>query len=511
MSNNDPTQTASWTALAAHQKTLQDTHIKDLFDQDVNRFSDLHIAMDGVLFDYSRHHITQDTLALLVDLAQNMDVAGWRDKMFAGKAINTSEDRAAWHVAARNPDFIGDKNLRRDVEHVFEQIKTLSETLRANQTCRDIVHIGIGGSDLGPAMVCRALEHFSDGPNIHFVSNIDGAHLHQTLKHLSPDSTRFIISSKTFSTLETLSNAKAAKDWAGDSSHFIAVTAHPDKAQAFGIAKENIIPQFEWIGGRFSLWVSGGLAIAIATGFENFKRLLDGAQAIDTHFKDAPMANNIPVLMGLLSIWYRNFWDHRAQAIIPYAQNLELFPGYLQQIAMESNGKNISRDGRAITHKTAPVLFGQPGSNAQHAFFQMLHQGSDIIPCDFIGFRRADHPYQDHHRKLLGNMLAQSATLMHGDETAGESYKTFPGNRPSSTLILERLDPYHTGMLLALYEHKTFVEGVLWGINSFDQWGVELGKTIAKDVINAVQAQTTDMAFDSSTNGLLNHLLKGKK
>lgn len=517
MSNNVLTQRPEWAALQAHKDEIAALHLRDMFAADAARFDKFHITLEGLLFDYSKHNITDETLEKLCALAKACDVEDRRDAMVSGAAINISENRAALHMALRgstDDDLVVDgENVTDFVDGALSQIKSVSAEIRTNSQITDVVNIGIGGSDLGPRMVYKALKPRSDGPNVYYISNVDGAALDQRLKTLNPANTLFIIASKTFTTLETLSNAQTAKNWLLGSidedalcNHLIAVTANDKAALEFGVEQERILPMREWVGGRYSLWGAIGLSIAISNGFDAFSDFLDGARAADKHFIETPLEKNIPVIMALLGIWYRNFWNYGAQAILPYSHDLRDLPKYLQQLDMESNGKSVDLNGQTIDYATGPVIFGEAGTNAQHAFMQLLHQGPDIIPADFVGIANPEHTLTDHHVKLLGNMLAQSKALMEGQDSADTPHKNSPGNRPSSTLILERLDAYHLGMLLALYEHKIFVQGTIWNINSFDQWGVELGKVIAKDTIQAIENKNENTPLDSSTQNLRDYL-----
>lgn len=505
MSNNSRTEMPSWKALEAHHDALKGTRIADLFAQNPARFSEFSAQHEGLLFDYSKTLSTSETLENLIALAKACDLEGWRDKLFSGEKINNSEDRAALHTLLRTPvDQIEEADHKSFIAGVLDQIKTISTQLRESNIT-DVINIGIGGSDIGPHMACEALIPFADGPRTHFVSNIDGAHLQQTLAGLKPENTVFIISSKTFTTLETLTNARSALAWAGDTSRFYAVTTNAEEAQKFGIEQERILPLKDWIGGRYSVWSAIGLSLALQIGFESFERFLAGAHSIDQHFKTAPLDKNIPVLMALIGIWHRNFCDYDALAILPYAENLNRFPRYIAQLDMESNGKSMDREGRPVDYKTSPVVFGEAGTDGQHAFFQLLHQGTEIIPCDFVIIAQLERIVGEHHNWLLANAIAQTETLMHGNH--GESappHQTFPGNRPSTSLVLDRLDPYHLGMLMALYEHKIFVQGALWNINSFDQWGVELGKKIAKNVYGDLKASPSQGAQNTLTTYIRN-------
>lgn len=486
MSNN-PTASKEWKALEAHATALARTHMRDLFKADRQRFQSLHRSIDGLVYNYSRNIVTGDTMALLMNLAKSADVAGWRDKMFSGEKINKTEGRAAAHVALRgsnDPSLTLDgENVSAFVQSSLAKILEASQRIRGDKAITDVVNVGIGGSDLGPRIVYETLQSFNDGPRVHFVSNVDGARISSILKNLKPEGTAFIVTSKTFSTMETLTNAETAKGWAKSAKNFYAVTCNEKAAKAFGISADNILPMREWVGGRVSVWSAVGLPVAVAAGFKNFEELLAGARVMDNHFRKEKFEKNIPVIMAMLGIWYRNFMNYDTHAILPYAHNLRKFPAYIQQLDMESNGKSVSRDGDDLDYKTAPVIFGETGTNAQHAFMQLMHQGTDIIPADFIIVKNPGHDLPEHHRKLNANALAQAQALMHGREETSSSYKQFAGNRPSSTLVLNRLDPWHLGLLLALYEHRMFVQGIVWNINSFDQWGVELGKTLANELL----------------------------
>lgn len=510
MSNSTP----EWKALETHHSALNQTRIDALFGEDAARFDGFHLELDGLLFDYSKNLVATETIEHLIALAKTTNVESGRDKMFSGAPINITENRSVLHAALRgsieNDLEVDGENITQFVSETLEQIKKTSETIRSENKFTDVVNIGIGGSDLGPHMAHDALTPYADGPKVHFVSNIDGAHISQTLKNLNPETTLFVIASKTFTTLETMSNAEEAKAWINRSTeeHFLAVTANTEAAASFGISEENILPLRDWIGGRYSVWSAIGLPVALSIGFENFKAFLDGAHKADEHFKSADLKNNIPVIMALLSIWHRNICDYDAQAILPYAQNLERFPRYIQQLEMESNGKSVSSDGDTLNYNTSPVIFGEPGTNSQHAFFQLLHQGTEIIPCDFIVAAKAKHDLKDHQTKLVANALAQSEALMKGKANTAKPHQNFEGNRPSSTFVLPELSPYYLGMLMALYEHKVFVQGLIWNINSFDQWGVELGKELAKNLIDKLSGDNDTTSHDSSTEGLLKHISK---
>ena len=518
MSNNSLTKMPEWSALSAHQRELKEDHIKDYFEQDAARFEKFHLTLNGLLFDYSKHKLRDETVPMLCALAKARGLEEMRGKMFGGERLNASENRAVLHTALRgstDPSLeIDGENISEFVETTLEQVKTLSEEIRKNPKITDVINIGIGGSDLGPRTVYKALLPHADGPNLHFISNIDGRALESRLNGLRPENTALIITSKSFVTLETITNAETVKKWfltALDeealSERLFAISTNIEAATDFGVQQEHILPLRDWVGGRFSLWSAVGLSIATAIGFKEFKALLDGAKAMDEHFKNAPFEKNIPVIMGMIGIWYRNFWNYPAKAILPYSHDLRDLPKYLQQLDMESNGKGVDLEGEAVETASGPVIFGEAGTNAQHAFMQLLHQGPEIIPADFILVKTPEHPYENHHKKLLANALAQSKALMEGKTSKNEPHKAFEGNRPSSSLVLEKLDAYNLGMLLALYEHVIFVQGVIWGINSFDQWGVELGKVLAKSIQNELKTPNSDN-MDSSTQGLLKALSK---
>lgn len=491
--------------------------IGELFADDPQRFKKFSASIDGLLLDYSRQRIDNAGIEKLLELAKQSGVETWRDRMFGGHHINTTEDRAVLHTALRgsvDEDLeVDGENVSEFVDQSLDQIAEIAATVRHNEHITDVVNIGIGGSDLGPAMVCQALSREATGPNMHFVSNVDGAHLAQTLKALKPQNTLFIIASKTFTTQETLTNAQAARDWllqkVGEDNladHLLAVTSNAEKAREFGLAAENILPMRDWVGGRYSLWGSIGLPIAIGLGFEVFENLLDGAADMDAHFCEAPLDQNLPVMLALTGVWNRNILACDALAVLPYAQNLARLPAYLQQLDMESNGKRISRDGGELDYATGPIVFGEPGTNGQHAFYQLLHQGRTTVPSEFIAFKEPLSPYEGHHNKLLANALAQADALAFGEDNKAEPHRHFPGNAPASFMLLDRLDAYHLGLLLALYEHKVFVQGVIWEINSFDQWGVELGKTLARSILPALDEKNPEGTFSPATTALLKEI-----
>lgn len=493
--SNKLTQMPEWKKLKQHQSALKNTHMRDLFKKNPKRFDEFHVALDSLLFDYSKNKITAQTIAFLIKLAKSRKLEMARADLFAGKPINKTEDRAVLHTALRGAK--NSKNIEKYVVETKKNIKAVSDQIRNNKSITDVINVGIGGSDLGPRMVCEALKTYADGPNIHFLANIDGAEVESLLKKLKAENTFVIIASKTFTTLETMENAKVIQKWA-KAENIAAVTANVKAAEKFGVDKNLILPMKEWIGGRYSLWSAAGLSIAISVGFKNFEQLLKGAQAADEHFKNAPLEKNIPVLMAMLGIWYRNFWDYPGQAVLPYVKALKYFHAYIQQLDMESNGKQADV-------KTGPIVFGGTGTKVQHAFFQHLHQGMEVTPSDFIVTARPNHKIKGHHTKLIANALAQAQALMQGSPNK-KKHLHFEGNRPSSVFILDELSPFTLGMLIAFYEHKIFVQGVVWGINSFDQWGVELGKSLARDIIEALENNTKLEKSDSSTYNLIQYL-----
>lgn len=539
--NHDITQTPAWSHLNQTRDRLANTHLRTLFANDPDRFRLFSRQADGLLLDFSKQRLDIDALNDLVALAEAADVAGWRERLFAGEKINVSEERAVLHPALRHLDdtaFLNDANdVMPEVRQVRQHMATIVEQLRSGnwkgytgESIRHVVNIGIGGSDLGPKMATRALSAFSHpGLHVHYVSNLDGAHLAPLLEMLDPRSTLFIIASKTFTTQETMINAASARNWmlahTGSeealAKHFIAVSAHPERAAAFGIPPLQVLPMWDWVGGRYSLWSAVGLPLAVSIGMSGFERLLAGAQAMDRHFRETPMRDNLPVLLALLGIWNTNFLGAHTSAVVPYNESLRHLPGYLQQLEMESNGKTVNRDGQPLTCPANPIVWGEIGANGQHAFFQLLHQGGWLVPCDFIATALSDYPLPGHQAPLLANCFAQSAALAFGKteaearnelEAAGLPaiqrdallpHKVFAGNQPSTTLLLPRLDPYYLGLLLALYEHKVFVQGVIWGINSFDQWGVELGKQLASRVLPVLNGEAQKDTLDASTRGLI--------
>ena len=517
-----------WKHLEEHALAEAPVHIRDLFALDPDRYRNFHLALPGLRIDYSRHRITRETLDRLYALARACRVEHWREEMFKGAPINVTENRPVLHTAQRRPKSddveVNGHNIMPGIHETFDRMRDFTHAVHAGtwtghsgKRIETIINIGIGGSDLGPRMVVDALRPYHiKGQTLHFVANVDGSDLHNALQSSDPETTLFLVASKTFTTQETMANAQTARQWLvnhfGDDAcvhrHFAAMSTNAAAVREFGINTDVMFPFGEWVGGRYSLWSSIGLSISLAVGFEHFHALLDGGRAMDQHFRTAPLEQNAPILMALLGVWYRNFCGYACHAVLPYDQNLSRFPAYLQQTDMESNGKRVTRDGIDVPYPTGPVVFGEPGTNGQHAFFQLLHQGTDIIPCDFIGALEPQHPYRDHHRLLLANMVAQADAMMRGRELAesgNDPARTFPGNRPSTVLLFDKMTPHALGQLVALYEHKIFVQGVLWGINSFDQFGVELGKILANDIL-----KTLDNRGEAGPDNLLsvikNHL-----
>ncbi len=541
----NPETTQSWQNLEDHF-AQNDFDFRSLFQQNPNRFNDFSIKRPGYLFDFSKNLIDQETLNLLLKLAEETQLKSAISAMFEGQQINETEDRAVLHTALR--DFSDDEilvdgeNIKPGIKKVLDQMKTFSTKVISGQhkgfsgkEITDVVNIGIGGSDLGPVMVCSALKHFKTRLNVYFVSNVDGNHIAETLKKLNPETTLFIIASKTFTTQETMTNAASAKEWflkkgSQDdvAKHFVALSTNTKSVKEFGIAEENIFEFWDWVGGRYSLWSAIGLSIALAVGYDNFEQLLKGANETDTHFRTADFKENIPVLMGLLGIWYRNFYGAGTYAILPYSQYLDRFPAYLQQGDMESNGKSVDRNGEYVEYETGPIIWGEPGTNGQHAFYQLIHQGTELIPADFLAYAKSCNEVSDHQDKLLANFFAQTEALAFGknaDEVrtelfaAGKSeeeiekllnYKVFAGDSPTNSFIFDELTPFSLGQLIALYEHKIFVQGVIWNIFSFDQFGVELGKVLAGKILAELGGENSVNTHDSSTNGLMKYY-KAKK
>jgi len=538
----DPTRTASWRKLAAHHEALRTTRIKDLFDRDPARFQKFSLRLDDLLVDYSKNLMTDETRALLLALAEEVDLADAIAKMFRGDKINRTEDRAVLHVALRNrantPIVVDGADVMPAVNAVLDKMRVFAGAVGSGewrgctgQRIRDIVNIGIGGSDLGPAMVCEALRPYGqEGLTAHFVSNVDGTHIHETLKRLDPATTLFIIASKTFTTQETMTNAHSARAWFLDhmrepahiARHFVAVSTNTAAVTEFGIDAENMFVFWDWVGGRYSLWSAIGLPIACYVGYANFEALLTGAFDMDRHFRTAPFADNIPVILALLGVWHTNFGGARTEAVLPYDQYLQRLPAYLQQGNMESNGKSVDRDGRPLGYASGPIIWGEPGTNGQHSFYQLIHQGTQLIPADFLAPALSHNPLGAHHNILLSNFFAQTEALMNGKSRAeveaelirqGRSteeiarlapYKVFAGNKPSNSILFRRLTPRTLGRLIAMYEHKIFVQGVIWNIFSFDQWGVELGKQLAQRIQPELEDDRPVAGHDASTNGLIN-------
>lgn len=536
------TESATWQALRLHRDEMEQSPMRDLFAADPNRFNKYSRKLDDILFDFSKNRIIEETLALLLSLADEANLAGQIEAMFTGAKINTTEDRAVLHTALRNRDnhpvMVDGRDVMPDVNRVLAQMRGFTEGVRSGawlgytgQRITDVVNIGIGGSDLGPKMVVKALTPYVlPGLRFHFVSNVDGTDISETLKAVSPETTLFLIASKTFTTQETMTNAHSARQWflatAVDESavarHFVAMSTNTAAVTAFGIDPANMFEFWDWVGGRYSLWSAIGLSIALAIGMDGFEELLSGANRADNHFRHTPFAQNIPVIMAALGIWYNNFFDAQSHAILPYDQYLSLFPAYFQQGDMESNGKRVRKDNEWVDYSTGPIIWGEPGTNGQHAFYQLIHQGTKLIPCDFLAPAQSHNSLGEHHTLLIANFLAQSEALMRGktaDEVRGELVaqgnsgdrlellvraKTFPGNRPSNSFLFKKLTPETLGTLIALYEHKIFTQGVIWNINSFDQMGVELGKQLANSIAPELPGNSPVESHDSSTNGLIN-------
>ena len=540
----DPTTTDAWQKLSSHFNEIKDTHMRDMFNKDPARFSRFSLQFEDMLVDFSKNIINEKTLNLLLKLAEETGVEEAIESMFSGVKINETENRAVLHIALRNRSnsaiMVDEEDVMPDVNAVLKQIEVFSKNIISGQwtgytgqSITDIINIGIGGSDLGPVMVTEALKPYAkQNINVHFVSNIDATHISETLKKLNPETALFTIASKTFTTQETMTNAHTARNWFLDHAkdekhiarHFVAMSTNETQVAAFGIHPANMFRFWDWVGGRYSLWSAIGLPIACTIGYEHFIDLLEGAHAMDRHFKEAPFNVNIPVILALIGVWYNNFWQCETEAILPYDQYMHRFPAYFQQGNMESNGKTTDRNGNAITHQTGPVIWGEPGTNGQHAFYQLIHQGTKLIPCDFIAPARSHNPVGDHHRILLSNFLAQTEALMKGkteDEVREElqmqhlseerieallPYKTFQGNKPTNSIVFKQLTPRALGRLIAMYEHKIFVQGVIWNIYSFDQWGVELGKQLAKQILPELETDDNIVSHDASTNGLMNAL-----
>ena len=545
LQNTNPTTTPAWQKLQQHYELMKNSSIKEMFANDANRASNFHLQWNDFLLDYSKNNITQETINLLLDLANQTNLKDAISQYFDGGIINQTENRAVLHTALRLPQntsvLVDGKNVIPEVYEVKNKIKTFSNQIisgeRKGYTAKpftDVVNIGIGGSDLGPAMVVEALQFYKNQLNVHFVSNIDGDHVNEIIKKLNPETTLFVIVSKTFTTQETLSNSETIKNWflktakqEDVAKHFVAVSTNIQKVTEFGINPNNIFPMWDWVGGRFSLWSAVGLSISLAVGYDNFDKLLLGANKMDEHFKTASFDKNIPVILALLSIWYNNFFGAESEALIPYSQYLQKLAPYLQQGIMESNGKSVGRNGKPVNYQTGTIIWGEPGTNSQHAFFQLIHQGTKLIPTDFIGFVKPLYGNEDHHNKLMSNFFAQTEALLNGKtesqvktefDKQGVSkdtadyllpYKVFTGNKPTNTFLIDKLTPQSLGSLIALYEHKIFVQGVIWNIFSYDQWGVELGKQLANSILDEIENRSVNV-HDNSTEFLLRYFLKNK-
>ncbi len=546
MSKFELTQTAQWAGLQKHRNENKNLHMKDLF-KDQNRFKEFSLYNEelGITFDYSKNIVNSDIFKLLLELAKAAKINEHAKEMFSGKKINWTEKRAVLHTALRNrsntPVLVDGKDVMPEINAVLKKMEKFSADLRngswkgaTGKKITDVVNIGIGGSDLGPKMVCEALKYYADGPNVHFVSNIDGADIYETLKKLEPETTLFIVASKTFTTLETITNALSAREWLvkklGDkavANHFVALSTNEKKVKEFGIDAANMFEFWDFVGGRYSLWSAIGLPIACSIGFDKFTELLEGAHYADNHFLNAPYEKNIPVIMALLGVWYNNFFDASSHAVLPYSQYLHRFTAYLQQGDMESNGKTINFEGERVDYQTGPIIWGEPGTNGQHSFYQLIHQGTKFIPCDFIGFVNPPERVGDHHEKLMANYFAQTEALAFGltkEEVianlikSGASkediemlapHKVFEGNKPTNSILINELTPKTLGALIAFYEHKIFAQGIIWRVNSFDQWGVELGKVLANVILPELEGKAENN-HDISTKSLIKTFVKEK-
>lgn len=545
LQKNNPTTTVAWTKLQQHFETMQDVSMQEMFQKDASRTAKFNIKWNDFLLDYSKNRINQETMTLLTALANEMGLKNAISDYFSGAAINKTENRAVLHTALRATEdtvvTVNGENIIPEVYEVKKKIKAFSNELIAGnrkgytgKVFTDVVNIGIGGSDLGPAMAVEALQFYKNNLDVHFVSNVDGDHVNEVIKKLNPETTLFVIVSKTFTTQETLTNSETIKKWFLESAtqediakHFVAVSTNIQKVSAFGIDPENVFPMWDWVGGRFSLWSAVGLTISLAIGYENFDQLLKGANEMDQHFESSEFDQNMPVILALLSIWYNNFFAAESEAVIPYTQYLQKLAPYLQQGTMESNGKYVGRDGQKVNYQTGTIIWGEPGTNSQHAFFQLIHQGTKLIPSDFIGYLKPLYGDEDHHDKLMSNFFAQTEALMQGksieqvqaefdkqglNQSAAAAllpFKIFEGNKPTNTLLIDKLTPKSLGSLIALYEHKIFVQGIIWNIFSFDQWGVELGKQLANKVLTEINENKV-AAHDASTSFLLDYYLKNK-
>lgn len=545
LQNTNPTSTSVWQKLQNHFSKMQNNSIKEMFENDIARTEKFHIQWNDFLVDYSKNNINQETIDLLLELTKEVNLKDAIVKYFQGDLINQTENRAVLHTALRSKEnqtiLVDGKNVMPEVFEVKNKIKSFSNEVISGErkgftgkTFTDIVNIGIGGSDLGPAMVVEALQYYKNHLNVHFVSNVDGDHVNEIIKKLNPETTLFVIVSKTFTTQETLTNSETIRTWFLKSAkqedvakHFVAVSTNIQKVTEFGIDSNNVFPMWDWVGGRFSLWSAVGLSISLAVGFDNFDNLLKGANEMDEHFNEATFDKNIPVILALLSVWYNNFFGAESEALIPYTQYLQKLAPYLQQGIMESNGKSVGRDGKTVNYQTGTIIWGEPGTNSQHAFFQLIHQGTKLIPTDFIGFIKPLYGNDDHHNKLMSNFFAQTEALLNGKtaeqvtsefEQQGISsekanyllpFKVFTGNKPTNTILIEKLTPKSLGSLIALYEHKIFVQGIIWNIFSYDQWGVELGKQLANSILDEINTSEVSK-HDSSTSFLLRYFLDKK-
>ena len=541
----NPTETSAWKKLEMHYNEMQKASMQELFQLDANRTEKFNLKWNDFLIDYSKNIITQETLQLLLELADEVGLKSAITDYFDGAIINQTENRAVLHTALRAKESaiinVDGDNVVSEIYEVKSKIKAFTNEVTSGErtgytgkSFTDVVNIGIGGSDLGPAMAVEALQFYKNHLNVHFVSNVDGDHVNEIIKKLNPETTLFVIVSKTFTTQETLTNSETIRKWFLESAnqediakHFVAVSTNIQKVTEFGINPDNVFPMWDWVGGRFSLWSAVGLTISLAVGYDNFDELLEGANEMDEHFKTTDFDKNMPVILALLSVWYNNFFGAESEALIPYTQYLQKLAPYLQQGTMESNGKSVGRDGKPVNYQTGTIIWGEPGTNAQHAFFQLIHQGTKLIPADFIGFVTPLYGDNDHHDKLMSNFFAQTEALMHGK--SGEQvqaefdkqglsedkakfllpFKVFAGNKPTNTILIQKLSPKTLGSLIALYEHKIFVQGIVWNIFSFDQWGVELGKQLANSILEEINTKTVKN-HDSSTAFLLNHFLMNK-
>ncbi|KQB43410.1 Glucose-6-phosphate isomerase [Flavobacterium daejeonense] len=545
LSTLNPTLTASWKKLEKHFEELQHVSMQEMFKQDASRAEKFSILWKDFLIDYSKNIVNQETMNLLLELANEMGLKNGIQDYFEGRIINQTENRAVLHTALRAKESavinVNGVNVVPEVYEVKNKIKNFTneivsgkKTGYTGKAFTDVVNIGIGGSDLGPAMVVEALQYYKNQLNVHFVSNVDGDHVNEVIKKLNPETTLFVIVSKTFTTQETLTNSETIRKWFLQSAtqedvakHFVAVSTNLQKVTEFGINPDNVFPMWDWVGGRFSLWSAVGLSISLAVGFENFEALLNGANEMDEHFKTADFDQNIPVVLALLSVWYNNFFGAESEALIPYTQYLQKLAPYLQQGTMESNGKSVGRDGKTVDYQTGTIIWGEPGTNAQHAFFQLIHQGTKLIPTDFIGYVQPLYGDNNHHDKLMSNFFAQTEALLNGkDESKVQAefdkqglsaeaaqfllpFKVFAGNKPTNTFLIQKLTPKSLGSLISLYEHKIFVQGFIWNIFSYDQWGVELGKQLANSILDEINANEVKN-HDSSTASLLSHFLRNK-